>query len=129
MSDPSSNPAEPVLEPAARAFVKATAEPPYLTELGPVEGRKAMQAMQRAGTAEAARATEAALPAHVVSGGQEGRLGQAGMPEVDERWIAVSGGPNGSVAVRIVVPRGPRGIARHPVHPRPGLGLRQRVHP
>ncbi|MBA4867062.1 alpha/beta hydrolase [Streptomyces sp. PSKA54] len=105
-SNPSSNPEEPVLEPAARAFVEATAESPYLTDLGPVEGRKAMQGIQRAGTAEAARAAGAALPAHGVSGGQEGRMGQAGMPEVDERWIAVSGGPNGSVAVRIVRPKG-----------------------
>jgi acetyl esterase/lipase len=105
MSDPSSSPAEPVLEPAARAFVEATAESPYLTDLGPVEGRKAMQAMQRAGTAEAARAAEAALPTHLVSRGQVAHMGQSGIPEVDERWIAVSGGPNGSVAVRIVRPK------------------------
>ena len=30
-----------VLEPAAQAFVEATANPPYLFDLGPVEGRHA----------------------------------------------------------------------------------------
>jgi hypothetical protein len=29
-----------VLEPAAKAFAEATANPPYLFDLGPVEGRK-----------------------------------------------------------------------------------------
>ncbi len=29
-----------VLEPAAQAFTEATADPPYLFDLGPIEGRK-----------------------------------------------------------------------------------------
>ncbi|MGW5774340.1 esterase, partial [Streptomyces longwoodensis] len=36
----------PVLEPAARAFAEATANPPYLFDLGPVEGRKAVDEVQ-----------------------------------------------------------------------------------
>ena len=35
-----------VLEPAAQAFVEATANPPYLFDLGPVEGRKAVDEVQ-----------------------------------------------------------------------------------
>lgn len=31
---------KPVLEPAAQVFVEETASPPYLFDLGPVEGRK-----------------------------------------------------------------------------------------
>ncbi|MFC9974218.1 alpha/beta hydrolase [Spirillospora sp. NPDC127200] len=37
---------KPVLEPAAQAFVEATAEPPYLYELGPADGRKAVDDAQ-----------------------------------------------------------------------------------
>ncbi|MFI7470149.1 alpha/beta hydrolase [Nonomuraea sp. NPDC049646] len=37
---------KPVLEPAAQAFVEATANPPYLFDLGPVEGRKAVDEVQ-----------------------------------------------------------------------------------
>ncbi|MFI5677393.1 esterase, partial [Streptomyces cellulosae] len=36
----------PVLEPAAQAFVEATANPPYLFELSPAEGRKAVDEVQ-----------------------------------------------------------------------------------
>ena len=35
-----------VLEPAARAFADATANPPYLFELGPVEGQKVVDDVQ-----------------------------------------------------------------------------------
>ncbi|MER6082139.1 hypothetical protein ABT156_28230, partial [Streptomyces sp. NPDC001833] len=35
-------PVRPVLEPAAQAFVEATANPPYLFDLAPAEGRKAV---------------------------------------------------------------------------------------
>ena len=35
-----------VLEPAAQAFVEATANPPYLFDLGPVEGRKTVDEVQ-----------------------------------------------------------------------------------
>ncbi|MEV5518742.1 esterase, partial [Streptomyces flaveolus] len=34
-------PVQPVLEPAAAAFAEATANPPYLFDLPPAEGRKA----------------------------------------------------------------------------------------
>ncbi|GAB2859734.1 alpha/beta hydrolase [Actinocorallia aurea] len=37
---------KPVLEPAARAFAEATDAPPYLFDLGPVEGRKAVDEAQ-----------------------------------------------------------------------------------
>lgn len=36
----------PVLEPAAQAFVEATSNPPYLFDLGPVEGRKVVDELQ-----------------------------------------------------------------------------------
>ncbi|MBO4269873.1 alpha/beta hydrolase fold domain-containing protein [Microbispora triticiradicis] len=36
----------PVLEPAAQAFVEATANPPYLFDLGPVDGRKTVDEVQ-----------------------------------------------------------------------------------
>ncbi|MFI6868323.1 alpha/beta hydrolase [Nocardia sp. NPDC050406] len=37
---------KPVLEPAAQDFVEATANPPYLYDLGPVEGRKTVDEVQ-----------------------------------------------------------------------------------
>ncbi|WP_324189360.1 alpha/beta hydrolase [Nocardia otitidiscaviarum] len=37
---------KPVLEPAAQAFVEATANPPYLFDLGPIEGRKTVDEVQ-----------------------------------------------------------------------------------
>ena len=37
---------EPVLEPAARAFADATAQPPYLFDLGPDQGRKTVDEVQ-----------------------------------------------------------------------------------
>src|SRR5687767_6091811 len=37
---------KPILEPAAQAFVEATANPPYLFDLGPAEGRKAVDEVQ-----------------------------------------------------------------------------------
>jgi acetyl esterase/lipase len=39
-------PAAPILEPAAADFAAATANPPYLFDLGPVEGRKAVDEVQ-----------------------------------------------------------------------------------
>ncbi|ADG79529.1 Alpha/beta hydrolase fold-3 domain protein OS=Tsukamurella paurometabola (strain ATCC 8368 / DSM/ CCUG 35730 / CIP 100753 / JCM 10117 / KCTC 9821 / NBRC 16120 / NCIMB 702349 / NCTC 13040) OX=521096 GN=Tpau_2931 PE=4 SV=1 [Tsukamurella paurometabola] len=72
------------LEPAARAFSEATANPPYLFDLGPVEGRKTVDDVQ--------------------SG--EGVT----FPEVDEEWITVSGGPTGEVRTRIVRPKGATGV-------------------
>ncbi|WP_234533785.1 alpha/beta hydrolase [Streptomyces shenzhenensis] len=70
--------AQPVLEPAARAFAEATASPPFPFGLGPVAGRRAVQDVQS---------------------------GELDRHEVEENWVAVSG-PKGSVAVRIVRPKG-----------------------
>ncbi|MCX4613140.1 MULTISPECIES: alpha/beta hydrolase [Streptomyces] len=72
-------PVQPVLEPAAAAFAKATANPPYLFDLPPAEGRKAVDEVQS---------------------------GEIDKPAVDEEWITVSGGPTGSVRARIVKPAG-----------------------
>jgi acetyl esterase len=72
-------PVQPVLEPAAAEFAKATATPPYIFELPPAEGRKTLDEVQ---------------------------AGDIGKPAVDEEWITVSGGPTGSVQARIVKPAG-----------------------
>lgn len=71
-----------VLEPAARAFADATAKPPFLFDLGPVEGRKVVD---------------------------ETQAGEIAKPAVDEEWITVAGGPTGEVRVRIVKPQGATG--------------------
>ncbi|MGW1818771.1 alpha/beta hydrolase [Streptomyces sp. NPDC002125] len=75
-------PVAPVLEPAAAAFAEATANPPYLFDLAPAEGRKAVDEVQS---------------------------GDIEKPAVDEEWITVSGGPTGSVRARIVRPAGAGG--------------------
>ncbi|MFI6249684.1 alpha/beta hydrolase [Streptomyces sp. NPDC051016] len=75
-------PVTPVLEPAAQAFVEATANPPYLFDLAPADGRKAVDAVQS---------------------------GEIAKPAVDEEWITVSGGPTGTVRARIVKPAGATG--------------------
>ncbi|MEU0414142.1 alpha/beta hydrolase [Streptomyces griseorubiginosus] len=75
-------PTAPVLEPAAAEFAAATANPPYLFDLGPVEGRKAVDEVQS---------------------------GDIVKPQVDEEWITVTGGPTGSVRARIVKPAGATG--------------------
>ncbi|MFF9161985.1 alpha/beta hydrolase [Streptomyces longwoodensis] len=72
----------PVLEPAAQAFAEATANPPYLFDLGPVEGRKAVDEVQS---------------------------GDITKPEADEEWITVDGGPTGTVRARITKPQGATG--------------------
>ncbi|MFD7282107.1 alpha/beta hydrolase [Streptomyces sp. NPDC059862] len=72
-------PVQPVLEPAAAAFAEATANPPYLFDLPPAEGRKAVDEVQS---------------------------GPIEKPAVDEEWITVPGGPTGSVRARIVKPAG-----------------------
>ncbi|MGV9708546.1 alpha/beta hydrolase [Streptomyces sp. NPDC003483] len=81
MSEPTTTPG-PVLEPAAAAFVEATANPPYLFDLAPAEGRKAVDEVQ---------------------------AGDEGKPAVDEEWITVNGGPTGTVRARIVKPAGATG--------------------
>ncbi|MGW3466866.1 alpha/beta hydrolase [Streptomyces olivaceoviridis] len=73
---------QPVLEPAAAEFVAATANPPYLADLGPVEGRKTVDEVQS---------------------------GDIAKPAVDDEWITVEGGPTGSVRARIVKPAGAEG--------------------
>ncbi|MFI2242659.1 alpha/beta hydrolase [Streptomyces chrestomyceticus] len=73
---------DPVLEAAAAEFAAATANPPYLFDLGPAEGRKAVDEVQSGGMAK---------------------------PPVSEEWITVPGGPTGSVRARIVKPTGAAG--------------------
>ncbi|MFF5553706.1 alpha/beta hydrolase [Streptomyces olivaceoviridis] len=72
----------PVLEPAAATFAEATANPPYLFDLGPVEGRKAVDEVQS---------------------------GEIAKPEIAEEWVTVQGGPTGTVRARIVRPVGAAG--------------------
>ncbi|MEU9351296.1 alpha/beta hydrolase [Streptomyces griseoloalbus] len=72
----------PVLEPAAQAFAEATANPPYLFDLGPAEGRKTVDEVQS---------------------------GDIAKPAVDEEWVTVQGGPTGSVRARLVRPAGVTG--------------------
>ncbi|MFF5786115.1 alpha/beta hydrolase [Streptomyces sp. NPDC012693] len=73
----------PILEPAAQAFADATAQPPYLYQIPVAEGRQAVDGVQNG----------------------EG----VPLPEVDEEWITVHGGPTGDVRARIVRPRGATG--------------------
>ncbi len=72
----------PVLEPAAAEFAAATANPPYLFDLGPIEGRKTVDQVQS---------------------------GEISKPEISEEWVTVPGGPTGSVRARIVRPVGADG--------------------
>ncbi|MGY1503153.1 alpha/beta hydrolase [Streptomyces sp. QTS52] len=72
----------PVLEPAAQSFAEATANPPYLFDLGPVDGRTTVDEVQS---------------------------GEIVKPDVDEEWVTVPGGPTGSVRARIVRPAGVEG--------------------
>jgi acetyl esterase len=71
-----------VLEPAAQAFADATADPPYLFELGLVEGRKTFDEVQK---------------------------GEIDKPIVDIADTIVPGGPSGEVSARIMRPRGATG--------------------
>ncbi|GAA3030103.1 alpha/beta hydrolase [Streptomyces glomeratus] len=73
----------PVLEPAAQAFADATAQPPYLFDLGPAEGRRTVDQVQS---------------------------GEIAKPAVDEEWITVPGGPTADVRARIVRPAGSTGV-------------------
>ncbi|WP_055610703.1 alpha/beta hydrolase [Streptomyces phaeochromogenes] len=81
MTDTTGN--RPVLEPAAAAFSEATANPPYLFDLGPAEGRKTVDEVQS---------------------------GDIAKPDVDEEWVTVPGGPTGQVRARIVRPAGASGV-------------------
>ena len=73
------NPLHVSLEKAAQDFVDATSEPPFLWELPPEEGRKA------------------------VDGVQDSPIDK---PDVDDEWIMIDGGPTGTVKIRIVKPKG-----------------------
>lgn len=77
------NPRGIALEPAAQAFAEATANPPFLYQLSPEDGRAA------------------------VDGVQDSEIWK---PEVDEEWVTVEGGPTGSVRARIVKPKGTTGV-------------------
>ena len=76
------NPLQVSLEKAAQDFVDATSEPPFLWELPPEEGRKA------------------------VDGVQDSPIDK---PDVDDEWITIDGGPTGTVKLRIVKPKGSTG--------------------
>jgi acetyl esterase/lipase len=71
-----------VLEPAAQEFADATANPPFLADLGPVEGRKTVDEVQS---------------------------GDIAKPDVDIEDTSVPGGPSGEVSVRIIRPKGTTG--------------------
>ncbi|MGV9775053.1 alpha/beta hydrolase [Streptosporangium sp. NPDC003464] len=73
---------KPVLEPAAQAFAEATARPPFLFQLPPDEGRKAVDEVQS---------------------------GPTDKPAVDEEWVTITGGPTGEVRARVVRPAGSTG--------------------
>jgi hypothetical protein len=66
----------PVLEPAAAESAAATANPPYLFDLGPEAGRKTVDEVQS---------------------------GEIPKPDVSEEWVTVPA-PTGDVRVRIVTP-------------------------
>src|SRR5690349_5170900 len=67
-----------VLEPAAQEFVDATANPPYLFDLGPIEGRKVVDEVQS---------------------------GEIDKPDVEIQDTTIPGGPAGVVSIRILRPR------------------------
>ena len=73
---------KPVLEPAAEKFAGATDNPPYLFDLGPDKGREVVDDVQS---------------------------GEIAKPEVDVTDMTVSGGPSGSVSVRVLRPLGATG--------------------
>jgi acetyl esterase/lipase len=73
---------KPVLESAAQEFADATANPPYLFDLGPDKGRETVDEVQ---------------------------AGDVVKPDVDITDTTVPGGPSGTVSVRILRPRGANG--------------------
>ena len=72
-----------VLEPAAQQFADATANPPYLFDLGPIEGRKAVDDVQS---------------------------GEIEKPVVDVVDTTIPGGPSGAVSIRILRPKDANGL-------------------
>lgn len=73
----------PVLEPAAQEFADATAKPPFLYDLGPVEGRRTVDEVQNGQGVE--------------------------RPDADITDLTIPGGPTGEVSIRIVRPAGATG--------------------
>jgi acetyl esterase len=73
---------KPVLEPAAQEFADATANPPFLFDLGPEKGRDTVDEVQS---------------------------GEVDKPAVEIEDTTVPGGPSGRVSVRIVRPPGAAG--------------------
>src|SRR3954452_20984565 len=73
---------KPVLEPAAQQFADATANPPYLFDLGPEKGREVVDDVQS---------------------------GEIAAPDVDVTDMTVPGGPSGSGSVRVLRPLGATG--------------------
>jgi acetyl esterase/lipase len=71
-----------VLEPAAKEFAAATANPPYLFDLGPIDGRKLVDEVQS---------------------------GDISKPSVDIADISVPSGPDSHVSVRVIRPQGRTG--------------------
>ncbi len=71
-----------VLEPAAQEFAAATADPPYLFDLGPAEGRKTVDEVQS---------------------------GEVEKPDVEITDTTIPGGPSGAVSVRVLRPNGAQG--------------------
>ena len=70
------------MEAAAQEFSDATANPPFLYDLGPEKGREVVNQTQ---------------------------AGEIAKPDVTDEWIKVPGGPDGDVSVRIVRPAGATG--------------------
>src|SRR4051812_37921511 len=68
---------KPELEPAAQAFAEATADPPYLFQIPPAEGRKAVDGVQ-------------SPPLDV--------------PGTEKETLTIPGGPTGSVSVPVFRP-------------------------
>lgn len=71
------------LEKAARDFAEATGKPPFLFEIPPEQGRKAVDEVQSS---------------------------PIDKPDVDVSDIDVPGGPSGKVSVRILRPKGSKGV-------------------
>lgn len=77
------NPHQYALEPAALAFAEATSKPPFLYQIPPEDGRKAVDAVQDS---------------------------EIFKPDVDDKWIEVNSGKFGKVATRILKPKGVDGV-------------------
>ncbi|SNQ49506.1 Alpha/beta hydrolase fold-3 domain protein [Frankia canadensis] len=73
---------KPVLEPVAQAFADANSTPPFLYQISPEEGRKIVDSVQ-------------ANPGQV--------------PDADISDLTITGGPTGTVPIRIVRPAGATG--------------------